>query len=111
MSHVESQNDADATPADMSTPYQAGAYAGHLKGLGTTYQIVKAGRGAVIQAGDTVTVHATGIVKETGKQFWSTHDDGQKPFEYQAGVGKVGGHRAIEGSRVVSGYSEMMMPW
>jgi hypothetical protein len=36
-----------------------------------------------------VTVHATGIVKETGKKFWSTKDEGQQPFTYQAGVGKV----------------------
>jgi len=34
-------------------------------------------------------VHATGVVKETGKKFWSTKDPGQKPFTYQAGVGKV----------------------
>merc|ERR1712020_243920 len=37
----------------------------------------------------TVTVHATGVVKETGKKFWSTKDPGQKPFTYQAGVGAV----------------------
>jgi hypothetical protein len=36
-----------------------------------------------------VTVHATGIVKETNKKFWSTKDEGQQPFTYQAGVGKV----------------------
>jgi hypothetical protein len=34
-------------------------------------------------------VHATGIVKETGKKFWSTKDAGQEPFKYQAGVGGV----------------------
>ena len=28
-------------------------------------------------------MHATGVVQETGKKFWSTHDAGQKPFEYQ----------------------------
>ncbi len=36
---------------------------------------------------DKVTVHATGTVKETNKKFWSTKDPGQKPFEYDAGVG------------------------
>ena len=36
-----------------------------------------------------VTVHATGVVKETGKRFWSTKDPGQQPFSYQAGVGQV----------------------
>ena len=42
-----------------------------------------------MQTGDTVTVHATGIVKETMKKFWSTKDAGQQAFTYQAGVGKV----------------------
>jgi len=34
-------------------------------------------------------VHATGVIKESGKKFWSTKDAGQKPFTYQAGVGNV----------------------
>merc|ERR1719465_369609 len=42
-----------------------------------------------IAKGDTVTVHATGVVKETDKKFWSTKDPGQEPFTYQAGVGGV----------------------
>lgn len=40
-------------------------------------------------AGDTVTVHATGVVEETTKTFWSTRDAGERPFTYQAGVGGV----------------------
>ena len=44
-----------------------------------------------IAKGDTITVHATGIVKETDKKFWSTKDPGQQPFTYQAGVGCVRG--------------------
>ena len=36
-----------------------------------------------------MTVHATGIIEETGKQFWSTRDLGQRPFTYRAGVGGV----------------------
>merc|ERR1712232_1375336 len=47
------------------------------------------GEGAEVVKGATVTVHATGVVKETGKKFWSTKDPGQKPFQYQAGVGQV----------------------
>ncbi|EGB08636.1 hypothetical protein AURANDRAFT_8640, partial [Aureococcus anophagefferens] len=39
--------------------------------------------------GSNATVHATGVVKETGKKFWSTKDPGQQPFSYQAGVGGV----------------------
>lgn len=56
---------------------------------GTTYQILKEGNGAAIGKGSTATVHATGVVVETGKKFWSTKDPGQKPFTYQAGVGGV----------------------
>merc|ERR1719420_1834369 len=60
-----------------------------LPGYKTTYEQLKAGSGAQVSKGATVTVHATGIVKETGAKFWSTKDPGQQPFTYQAGVGKV----------------------
>ena len=60
-----------------------------IAGLATTFQTKKAGSGAAVAAGNTVTVHATGVVKETGKKFWSTKDPGQEPFTYQAGVGGV----------------------
>ena len=30
-----------------------------------------------------------GVIKESGKKFWSTKDSGQQPFTYQAGVGGV----------------------
>ena len=56
---------------------------------GTVYNILAAGEGASVKAGATVTVHATGVIKETGKKFWSTKDPGQEPFTYQAGVGQV----------------------
>merc|ERR1711862_330533 len=56
---------------------------------GTVYNILKAGSGAEVAKGATVTVHATGVIQQTGKKFWSTKDPGQKPFTYQAGVGKV----------------------
>ena len=42
-----------------------------------------------IAKGDTITVHATGVVKETDKKFWSTKDPGQQPFTYNAGVGSM----------------------
>jgi len=58
-----------------------------LDGVATTFEILKQGSGPVVSKGDTVTVHATGTVVETGKKFWSTKDAGQKPFEYRAGVG------------------------
>lgn len=61
-----------------------------IAGFKTTYNIIKAGDGAaVVQKGSMVTVHATGVVVETGKKFWSTKDPGQQPFSYTAGVGQV----------------------
>ena len=53
---------------------------------GTKYTILKEGAGAAVSKGATVTVHATGVVKETGKKFWSTKDPGQEPFTYQASL-------------------------
>merc|ERR1712224_760248 len=60
-----------------------------LPGYKTQYKIIKTGEGQQVTKGATVTVHATGVVAETGKKFWSTKDPGQQPFEYQAGVGGV----------------------
>ena len=60
-----------------------------ISGYKTTYDIKKGGSGASVQPKNKVTVHATGVVKETGKKFWSTKDPGQEPFTYQAGVGQV----------------------
>merc|ERR1712113_1311150 len=59
-----------------------------LLGYKTTYEILEQGTGyAVVSKNSFVTVHATGLVKETGKKFWSTRDT--KPFSYKAGVGQV----------------------
>merc|ERR1719284_691045 len=55
----------------------------------TTFEILKEGSGPGVAKGNTVEVHATGVVKETGKKFWSTKDPGQQSFSYQAGVGQV----------------------
>ena len=41
-----------------------------LPGFQTTYDTIKPGSGQTVTKGATVTVHATGIVKETGKKFW-----------------------------------------
>ena len=60
-----------------------------VTGYKTMKKILKEGSGKDVQAKDQVTVHATGVVKETGKKFWSTKDPGQQPFGYQAGVGQV----------------------
>jgi len=60
-----------------------------IAGFKTTYEQQKGGSGAAVKTGNTVTVHATGIVQETGKRFWSTKDPGQQPFLCKAGVGQV----------------------
>ena len=56
---------------------------------GTTMRTITPGSGKEITKGSTATVHATGVVKESGQKFWSTKDPGQEPFTYQAGVGGV----------------------
>merc|ERR1712186_180591 len=60
-----------------------------IQGYETKYQILKPGSGAAVTKGAKVTVHATGVVVESGKKFWSTKDPGQQAFSYQAGVGQV----------------------
>merc|ERR1719324_2259838 len=61
-----------------------------VPGFRTTYEILTAGAGdQAVSKGNTVTMQATGVVSESGKQFWSTKDAGQQPFTYQAGVGGV----------------------
>jgi U3 small nucleolar RNA-associated protein 21 len=60
-----------------------------IAGYKTAFRLVSAGRNPSVQKGARVKVHATGVVKESGKKFWSTKDPGQEPFQYQAGVGQV----------------------
>lgn len=60
-----------------------------LAGIKTVFRTEREGSGRAVAKGDTVTVHATGVVGESGHKFWSTHDPGQVPFTYQAGVGGV----------------------
>mmetsp|Transcript_52514 Transcript_52514/g.87104 ORF Transcript_52514/g.87104 Transcript_52514/m.87104 type:complete len:139 (+) Transcript_52514:240-656(+) len=58
--------------------------------LKTRTEILKSGEGSVVAAsGNYVTVHATGMLATSGKQFWCTKDSGQQPFSYTAGVGAV----------------------
>merc|ERR1712070_31450 len=60
-----------------------------IPGYATTRKTVTPGEGQEVTKGCSATVHATGIVVETGQKFWSTKDPGQQPFTYQAGVGAV----------------------
>ena len=66
------------------------AAATDIPGYLTTYEVLTEGTGAeTVSKGQHVTVHATGVVKESGYKFWSTKDPGQTPFNYKAGVGGV----------------------
>lgn len=60
-----------------------------IPGHETTYQLVQKGKGRTVDKGSKVTVHATGVVEESGYKFWSTKDPGQQAFKYNAGVGSV----------------------
>merc|ERR1712166_496171 len=70
-----------------------GVFAGkkmEIPGYKTTMEVILEGSGQTqISKGCQATVHATGVVVETGKKFWSTKDPGQEPFGYKAGVGGV----------------------
>lgn len=69
---------------------RSAAGAEEVPGCRTTQETLQPGTGdAKVVKGCIVTVHATGVVKETGKKFWSTKDPGQEPFIYNAGVGEV----------------------
>merc|ERR1712048_798395 len=60
-----------------------------IPGYDTTYDIIRTGSGRKVEKSNQVTVHATGVVRETGKKFWSTKDPGQEPFTFKAGLGLV----------------------
>jgi len=61
-----------------------------VDGYDTTFEVVQEGTGdKLVSKGSNVTVHATGVVKESKYKFWSTKDPGQEPFTYDAGVGGV----------------------
>mmetsp|Transcript_2367 Transcript_2367/g.4283 ORF Transcript_2367/g.4283 Transcript_2367/m.4283 type:complete len:156 (-) Transcript_2367:142-609(-) len=64
-----------------------------IQGVRTTYKILTeaAADAPVVEVGDKVTVHATGIVAQTNKKFWSTKDKGQQMFTYTAGGGVITG--------------------
>ena len=60
-----------------------------IDGYKTKYKIIKEGSGwKRVKPKTIVTVHATGIVKETGEIFWSTKGK-QQPFMYEHGAGQV----------------------
>ncbi len=73
-----------------------------IPGYDTKYDIIKAGSGNLVEKGDTVTVHVTGVVGETGKKFCSTKDPGQQTFSFKAAVGEVitGWDQGLLGMRI-----------
>ncbi|CAE7258016.1 FKBP12 [Symbiodinium natans] len=63
-----------------------------VQGADTIYTVLKDGSGyGYVEPGDEVTVHATGLVRDTKTKFWSTKDPGQEPFTYTAGGGVIKG--------------------
>eukprot|EP00448_Togula_jolla_P029488 CAMPEP_0170620756 /NCGR_PEP_ID=MMETSP0224-20130122/28228_1 /TAXON_ID=285029 /ORGANISM="Togula jolla, Strain CCCM 725" /LENGTH=116 /DNA_ID=CAMNT_0010946951 /DNA_START=42 /DNA_END=392 /DNA_ORIENTATION=+ len=60
-----------------------------INGFQTTMAVIREGSGPMVEAGNWVTVEATGVINETGEKFWSTKDPGFQPYVYQAGMGKV----------------------
>ena len=73
----------------VTVPSQPVQHAGSQPTISPQPVVAPASGAPLVEKGDTVTVHATGTVKETQKKFWSTKDAGQQPFTYQAGVGGV----------------------
>ena len=75
------------------------AYPNAIEGIKTTYLTVlkppPATEEVQVGKGATITVHATGSVvlgsgqSQSLQKFWSTKDKKGKPFEFQAGLGKV----------------------
>jgi protein-disulfide isomerase len=59
------------------------------------------GTGAVAKSGDKISVHYTGWLTD-GSKFDSSHDHGNKPFEFTLGIGQVikGWDQGIVGMRV-----------
>eukprot|EP00727_Mastigamoeba_balamuthi_P001165 m51a1_g11045 putative peptidyl-prolyl isomerase fkbp12 (113) ;mRNA; r:455655-456231 len=59
--------------------------------MGFTKEVIKPGNGRTPTRGNSVTVHCTGFGKnrDLSQKFWSTKDPGQKPFNFNIGLGNV----------------------
>lgn len=68
---------------------------------GLEYEDLRAGTGAVAQAGHEVTVHYVGTL-ENGRMFDSSRKHSRAPFVFRLGVGQVikGWDEGIEGMQV-----------
>ena len=93
--HFQAQAE-EAEEAEEHTEMQA------IEGYDTTYRTTQAGSGrAMMGKGSTVTVHAMGVVKQTGAKFWSTKDapavllpGGSRGVSSRAGTRDVWGCRS-----------------
>lgn len=76
---------------------------------GLQYIDLKVGTGATAQAGQTVSVHYTGLL-ENGKKFDSSVDRGQ-PFSFPLGAGRVikGWDEGVQGMKV-GGKRKLIIP-
>eukprot|EP00946_MAST-07B_sp_MAST-7B-sp1_P003324 g3324.t1 len=83
-----SSQDASASDAGTSTEISPPVKAPGCQG--TVYTILAQGRPeeGILKRGAKAKMHAIGVLKDTGNQFWSTHDSGT-PFEFSAGTGSV----------------------
>ncbi|PRQ31680.1 putative peptidylprolyl isomerase [Rosa chinensis] len=63
----------------------------NVEQMGVEKQVLKAGTGPKLVAGQNVTVHCTGYGKDgdLNQKFWSTKDPGQQPFTFKIGQGNV----------------------
>jgi len=59
--------------------------------MGYTKEVLQEGSGDTPNPGSKVTVHCTGYGKngDMSLKFWSTKDEGQKPFVFNVGMGEV----------------------
>jgi FKBP-type peptidyl-prolyl cis-trans isomerase FkpA len=89
--HATSTAVAMITPtpsAGPATPPVVNAQPTKLPG-GLEYIDVKAGTGAVVNAGSSINVQYTGWLQSSGKKFDSSYDHGGQPFNVTVGQGQV----------------------
>ena len=74
-----------------------------IPGFATTYKILKEGDPVrVVSKGCKVIVHATGVMRKSGKTFWESREDPRGPHLFIAGAGKkvVGWEQGCLGMRI-----------
>ena len=60
-----------------------------VENMATTYTDIKVGTGRKLHENmDTAWVHVRGTLANGGKKFWSSKDNGGKPFYFSTGLGQ-----------------------